>query len=90
MNKLLKFFPLMPAKGDTAKLVWAIIFYVFVPPIASFVAGFILGLTVILAPLAVIVGAASSVYTVLGIVFAILNYVGQKIDLEGKKNEENK
>ncbi len=88
MNKLLKFFPLMPAKGDTAKLVWAIVFYFFVPTIAAGIIGFILGITIILAILAPIVGLVAAVYQVMGIVFAIMNYLGKEVDLEGKKKDD--
>ncbi|MBR6509371.1 MAG: hypothetical protein IKT38_02055 [Clostridia bacterium] len=76
MNKLLKFFPLMPAPKEESKLIWAIVFYVLVPPIVAMILGFILGLTIILLPLAFIVGLAASAYTVMGIVFAILCYTG--------------
>ena len=80
MEKLLKFFPLMPAAKDTAKLVWAIVFYALVPPIACGIVGFILGVTVILAPLAFVVGIAGTAYTAFGIVCAILSYIGKDLN----------
>ena len=80
MEKLLKFFPLMPAAKDTAKLVWAIVFYAIVPPVAATIVGAILGVTIILAPLAFVVGVAASAYTVFGIVCAILSYIGKDLN----------
>ena len=80
MEKLLKFFPLMPAEKDTAKLVWAILFYVFAPSIAGSIIGFFLGLTVILLPLAFVVGIAVTAYTAFGIVCAILSYIGKDLN----------
>ena len=73
----MKFFPLMPREQDTASLIWAIVFYIFVPPIVCMFIGAILGLTVILMPLSFVVGLAGSAYTIMGIVFAILNYAGK-------------
>ena len=78
MKSLLKFFPLMPAEKDTGKLVLAILFYLFVPSTIGAIIGFILGLTIILLPLAFIVGTIVSAYTIAGIVFAVLCYAGQK------------
>ena len=79
MEKWIKYFPLMPEEKDTNKLVLAILFYLFVPPIAASIIGFILGLTVILLPLSFVVGLACSAYTILGIVFAVLKYTGREI-----------
>lgn len=79
MEKWIKYFPLMPEEKDTNKLVLAILFYLFVPPIAAGIIGFILGLTVILLPLSFVVGLACSAYTILGIVFAVLKYTGREI-----------
>lgn len=85
MEKLMKLFILLPQPKDTAKLVWAILFYIFVPPIVAGLIGMILGFTVILVPLAVPVGLAFSAYTIMGIVFSIMSYMGQ--DLPGKKKD---
>ena len=60
MEKWIQYFPLMPEEKDTNKLVLAILFYLFVPPIAAGIIGFILGLTVILLPLSFVVGLACS------------------------------
>ena len=87
MEKLMKFFPLLPEEKDTTKLIWAIVFYVLVPsPVAVIIAtilGMILGITMILLPLAPVVGGAlglaGTVYSVMGIVFAIMKYTGTKI-----------
>ena len=48
-------------------------------PIAAGAIGFVLGLTVILLPLSFVVGLAASAYTILGIVFAVLKYLGREI-----------
>lgn len=79
MDKLIKFFPLMPEEKDGGKLAVAIIFYLFVPSIVGSIIGFILGLTVILLPLAFVVGTVVSAYTVMGIVFAIMKYSGHDL-----------
>ena len=91
MSKLLKLFPIKPAKGDTKKLILAIIFYLAAPWIVGTVGGFILGLTIILAPLAIILGMALTAYEIAGIVFAIFYYLGKEEDLLaiGKKEEKN-
>ena len=79
MDKLIKLFPFMPAEKDGGKLALAIVFYVFVPSIAASILGAIFGFTLILLPLAFVVGLAASVYSVLGIVFAIMYYCGRDI-----------
>ena len=84
MEKLLKLFPLMPQPKEASKLVWAILFYVFVPPIISMIIGALLGVTIILMPLSFVVGLASSAYTIMGIVFAVLRYCGKDLT-EGNK-----
>ena len=76
MSTLLKFFPLMPKKGEVGKLVGAIIFYAIVPVLVAAIIGFILGLTMILAPLAIVVGSVLGVYGTAGLVFAILQFAG--------------
>ena len=106
MNKLIKFFPLMPQPKESGKLVGAIFFYVFVPNIVALILsgiwtifavilsaaiGFLLGLTVVLAPLAVVVGFILGLpglligllgfaYMVMGIIFAILSYNGREFN----------
>ena len=81
METILKFFPFLPEPKDTGKLVLAILFYMIVPPMVSMIIGFILGLTIILAPVAVIVGSALGIYGLAGTVFAILKYAN--VDLTG-------
>ena len=76
MEQIKKFFPFMPTKDDVTTLVKAILFYMFVPGIIGGVLGFILGLTVILIPLAFIVGAVLGMYGLAGIVLAILSFAG--------------
>ncbi len=82
MNKLIKFFPLMPTPKDTGKLILAILFYLIVPGIVGGIIGFILGITIILAPLALIVGLAVTAYTIMGVVFAIMSYTGHDFSAE--------
>lgn len=77
MDKYLKFFPLMPAPEQTDKLIWAIVFYFVAIPAISAIICFVLGLTIILAPLGIILGLACSAYSITGIIFAILCYTGQ-------------
>lgn len=79
MQTLIKFFPLMPERNDGGKLALAILFYLFVPSIVGSIIGFILGLTVILLPLAFVVGLVVTAYTVMGIVFAVMRYSGREI-----------
>lgn len=79
MEKWIKYFPFMPEEKDTGKLVLAILFYLIAPPIAAGAVGFVLGLTVILLPLSFVVGLAASAYTILGIVFAVMKYLGREI-----------
>lgn len=79
MDKWIKFFPFMPEPKDTNKLIIAILFYVFVPSIVGSIIGFFLGLTIVLLPLAFVVGPAVTAYTVIGIVFAVLRYMDRKI-----------
>ena len=84
METLLKFLPFMPEKNDGGKLAIALVFYLLVPPLAAGIVGFVLGLTIILAPVALVVGLAASAYTILGVVFAILSYTGY--DFAKKEN----
>ena len=86
MDKLIKFFPFMPEGKDTTKLILAILFYIFVPPIPCAIIGFILGLTIILSPLAILVGLVGSAYTIMGVVFAIMSYTGNKFNWLIKKS----
>ena len=92
--KLIKYFPLMPGEKETGKLILAIAFYLIVPPIAVTIVSFILGLTVILAPVALVLGLACNVYIILGIIFAVLSYMGKDVTqvvtdiLTPKKTEE--
>ena len=86
METLLKFFPFMPAPKETGKFILALAFYLIVPPIVSFIIGAILGLTIILAPVGVLVGFVLGIYGLAGTVFAILKFAG--VDLTGSKKEE--
>ena len=87
MEKLIKLFPLLPQPKQTGKLIGSIIFYAFVPgivvvPVAAII-GFLLGITIILAALApvtgFVIGLAGTAYSICGIVFAIMKYLGKEI-----------
>lgn len=92
--KLIKYFPLMPAAKETGKLILAIVFYLFVPGLVGTIVGAILGITIILLPLTPVVGLLGTVYTVLGIIFAVMSYMGKDVTAEvtnllaPKKTEE--
>ena len=95
METLLKFFPFLPKGKDDKALIISLVFYLLVPPIAGTLVAIVLGMTIILAPLAAIVGLAASAYTIMGVVFAILSYCG--IDIvasfnkkDGEKKDEEK
>ena len=101
MEKLMKLFILLPQPKDASKLVLAILFYFFVPRIAvasliSIIFYFLYFLLIIiypimslgilmLMPLIIIISLATVAYTIMGIVFSILSYMGQ--DLPGKKKD---
>ena len=76
MDKLLKFFPFLPESKDGGKLAIALIFYLLVPPIAAMILGAIFGVTVILLPLAFIVGLAGGAYSIAGVILSILSFTG--------------
>ena len=79
MSKLIKLFPLLPDVKDTTKLILSIVFYVLVPGIAIPVTVIILALTVILAPLVPVVPFVTSAYSIMGIIFTIMKYLGKEI-----------
>ena len=78
MDKLIKFFPFLPEKGDTGKLVLALLIYIGVN-IASGIVGFVLGFTIILFPIGVILGFVCFAYFVMGIVFSIMEFTGHSV-----------
>lgn len=88
MGELIKFFPVLPMEKETSKLIWSILFYIYVAPIlftgASSGVFSLLFFTLILAGLAplvcTLISLAGTAYTVLGIVFAIMCYIGRKFD----------
>lgn len=86
MEKIIKFFPFMPEAKDTGKLVIAILIYFLGVPVVSSIVCFVLGLTVILAPVGIILGLACSVYSIAGLVFAIMSFTGY--DFSGAKKAE--
>ena len=76
METLLKFFPFMPEKNDTGRLVLAIFFYLFVPSIVATILSSLLLFTI---ALPTIIASLSPIYTIMGIVFAILSYTGTEL-----------
>ena len=77
MDKLIKLFPFLPAEQDVGKLVLALIFYLVVIPIINITVGAILGITIILMPVAFITGSFFGIYGMLGIVFSVLSFMGK-------------
>ena len=92
--KLIKYFPLMPAAKETGKLILAFAFYLIVPGLVGTIVGAVMGITLILLPLTPVVGLLGTVYTVLGIIFAVMSYMGKDVTAEvtnllaPKKTEE--
>lgn len=86
MEKIIKFFPFMPEAKDTGKLVIAILIYFLGVPVVSSIVCAILGFTLILAPVGIILGLAFGVYSIAGLVFAIMSYAGY--DFSGAKKAE--
>ena len=79
MEQWIKFFPLLPEYDDTTGLVVAILFYLFVPGIVVGAVDVALVLTVVLSPAASILSLAGSAYTICGIIFAVMRYMGKEI-----------
>lgn len=86
MEKLLKLFPFMPAPKETGKFVWAIIWYFVILPTINVAISTICGFTVILLPVALILAPVLSIYSLAGLVFAIMSYAGY--DFSGGKKAE--
>ena len=76
MDKFLKIFPFMPNKSETKKFIIALLMYFFVFPIAIGVVCTICTATLILTPLAAIVGGVGGLWTLLGLIFSILCFAG--------------
>lgn len=85
MDKLIKFFPFMPAEKEVGKFILALAFYLLVPTPVAGIIGFVLGLTIILAPVGIIVGFVLGIYGLMGAVLALLSFLGH--DIAGKKEE---
>ena len=85
MEKLLKFFPFMPAPKETGKLIWAIAWYFIILPVINVIVCTICGALVILLPVALILGPVLSIYSLAGLIFAIMSFVG--FDFSGGKKE---
>ena len=79
MDFLKKIFILIPEEKNVGKLILALLFYVYVPFLASGLVGGILAVTVILAPVAALVSFVCNVYAVVGVVKAILAYMGKDL-----------
>ena len=82
MEKILKFFPVIPAKGDTGKLILAILLYAFGAPLAGSIVSSILGFTIILVLPSMVVAVAACNYGIIGIILSFLAYKG--IDITKK------
>ena len=79
MDKFFKLFILMPEKGDLKKFIWSIVFYAFVPSIAASIATGLLFWTVVGL---FAIPAAGVVYTVFGLVLALLHFIGYEFPAE--------
>lgn len=76
MDKFLKIFPFMPKKSETKKFIIALLMYFFVFPIAIGAVCTICVATLILSPLAAVVGAVGGAWAFIGLVFSILCFAG--------------
>ena len=76
MDKFLKIFPFMPNKSETKKFIISLLMYLIVFPIAIGAICTICGVTILLAPLAAVVGGVGGLWTLLGLIFAILCFAG--------------
>ena len=89
MEKLLKYFPFLPKERDAKQLIIAIVFYVLVPSCVGIIAAFLLVLTGILFILSPFVMMLCMMYTVAGIFFAIMKFLGRDLnELFAKKDEK--
>ncbi len=76
MNKFLKFFPFMPGTNETGKLILAVSLYQIVLPFLVTPIISILAITIILSPVAVLIGYVLNAYVFIGLVLAVLHYTG--------------
>ena len=79
MNKLIKFFPFLPAQKDTGKLILALLFYAIGVPLVSFIASLSLSITIIVP---IVLGVVGPIYSIAGIVFAIMTFTGHDFSAE--------
>lgn len=79
MDFLKKIFILIPEEKATGKLILALLFYVYVPFLATGLVGSILGVTVILIPVAALVSLVGNVYALVGIAKSVLAYMGKDL-----------
>ena len=87
ITKILKFFPLMPTKKDTGKLILAIVFYMVVQAVVGYIS-ILLAFTIVLPFILFFVSVA---YMYFGIVCAILSYMGKDLnEVFAKKKGGNK
>lgn len=88
LGELMKFFPVLPMEKELSKLIWSVLFYIFVSPIifagVNMGVSSVLGLTLILAlfvPLtSVVVSFVGTAYAVLGVMFSIMSYIGRRFE----------
>ena len=76
MKSIGKLFPFIPSKGDTTRLIVALVFYILGALVAIPVATVVLSLTIILAVLVAVVVPLIIVYSWAGVLFTILSFVG--------------
>ena len=76
MNNILKFFPFMPGKNETGKLILAYALYNIALPLVVSLVNILLSLTIILSPVALVLAFVANAYALFGVVFAVLHYVG--------------
>lgn len=76
METVLKFFPFMPKKSETTKFIVALLMYFVVFPTVNVIICSLLGASLILSPIAIIIGGVGGLYTFVGLVFSILCFAG--------------
>ena len=86
MEKIMKLFPVMPGYKEGGKLVLAIAFYVIAPLFAFMIVAVILGLTIILSPLVAVAALVLALYSLMGIIFAVMGFIGT--DLSGSNSQK--
>lgn len=79
MDFLKKIFILMPEEKNVGKLILALLYYIYAPVLVGGLVSFILGMTVILAPVGAMVAFACMVYGLVGAIKSVLAYLGKDL-----------